>query len=368
MVQRRITLNDLVLGEPLRWNLFAAEASGQPLLQKGQILSDTSQLSTLLAAGLFAEVEPPPSVLHQLNLCNRRLERLLHDLRNEHNAEAELRDIARDVIHAVDLNADIALACIFLNQIAGTYAVRHCIETAVVAVVVARGMRHSPAETLTVTVAALTMNVGMLRHHESFQNKGGPLTGEEMAIVRRHPEDSANLLKCAGVEDEEWISCVLLHHENDDGSGYPAGVASPEVTQNAKLINLADRYCAQVSARNYRRSILPDHALRTLCEDLQHAVDPLLARHFAEQLGKYPPGCLVRLTNGEIGVVTRRLIVAGGDELHVHCLRDPAGAPLPAASVRHTGDADCAIAEALSEDQASIRFSMKQVWGAQASL
>lgn len=368
MVQRRITLNDLVLGEPLRWNLFAAEAGGKPLLQKGQIVSDTSQLNSLLEAGLFAEDEPPPSVLHQLNLCNKRLERLLLDLRNEQNAEAELRDIARDVMQAVDLNADIALACIFLNQIAGTYAVRHCIETAVVALVVARGLGRTPAETLTVTAAALTMNVGMLRHHESFQNKSAPLTGEEMAIVRRHPEDSANLLKSAGVEDEEWISCVLLHHENDDGSGYPAGVTRPEVTQNAKLINLADRYCAQVSARNYRRSILPDQALRALCEDQQHAVDPLLARHFVEQLGKYPPGCLVRLANGEIGVVTRRVTLPDGDELHVHSLRDAAGVPLPTAAVRRTSDADCAIAEALSEDQAAIRFSMKQVWGAQASL
>src|SRR5471030_2617466 len=242
MVQRRITLKDLVLGKPLRWNLFAAgaaQASAQPLLQKGQVLSDTTQLAPLLEAGLYAEEEAPPSVLHQLNQCNRRLERLLMDLRNEHNAEAELRDIAHDVILAVELNADIALACIFLNQIAGSYAVRHCIETA----------------------AALTMNVGMLRQHESFQSKHTPLTREEMAIVRRHPEDSANLLKSAGVEDDEWLSCVLLHHENDDGSGYPSGVASPGVTLNAKLISLADRYCAQVSARNYRSSILPDQAL-----------------------------------------------------------------------------------------------------------
>src|SRR5471032_2772974 len=369
MVQRRITLNDLVLGEPLRWNLFAADATqsrGQPLLQKGQILSDTTQLSTLLEAGLFAEDDPPPSVLHQLNQCNRRLERLLLDLRNEHNAEAELRDIAHEVILAVDLNADIALACIFLNQIAGTYAVRHCIDTAVVAVVVARGIGKSPAEMLTVTAAALTMNVGMLRQHESFQNKNTPLTREEMAIVHRHPEDSANLLKSAGIEDDEWISCVLLHHENDDGSGYPSGLASPEVTLNAKLVSLADRYCAQVSARNYRRSILPDHALEALFGEQQPMADPLLARHFAEQLGKYPPGCLVRLKNGEVGVVARRLADRG--ELDVHCLRDQAGSPLATASLRRTGDADCAIAEALSEDQASIRFSMKQVWGAQASL
>jgi HD-GYP domain-containing protein (c-di-GMP phosphodiesterase class II) len=311
----------------------------------------------------------PASVLHQLNLSNKRLEKLLHDLRNQHNAEAELRDIARDVIAAVDLNPDIALATIFLSQIAGTYAVRHCIETAVVAVIVARGMDKPDHEVLTVTAAALTMNVGMLRHHERFQNKRAPLDHDELAIVRRHPEDSADLLKWAGIEDQEWISCVLLHHENDEGTGYPAGICSPEVTQNAKLLSMADRYCAQVSARNYRCSVLPDKALKNMLECKQIPADPVLAAHFARELGTYPPGCLVRLQNGEIGVVTRRAHAGRGDGgVDVHSLRDPDGARLSPAAPRDTANADCAIAAALSEDDASVRFSMKQIWGEQASL
>jgi HD-GYP domain-containing protein (c-di-GMP phosphodiesterase class II) len=310
------------------------------------------------------QVDAPPSVLHLLNQSNRRLDRLLQNLRNEHNAESELRDIARDVIHAVELNPDIALACIFLCQIAGSYAVRHCIETAVVVVVMSRSLGKSAADTLTVTAAALTMNVGMLRHNETFQNKNTPLTSEEMAIVRRHPEESADLLKSAGIEDAEWISCVLLHHENDEGSGYPAGVASPAVTLNAKLLSLADRYCAQVSARNYRRSLLPNVALRNLVEDKAAPADPMLIEHFQRELGDFPPGSLVRLENGEIGVVSRRV----GDCLQVHCLRAPSGAALSPAELRRTADAACAITEALSEDQAAIRFSMKQIWGLQASL
>ncbi|SHN39757.1 HD domain-containing protein [Duganella sacchari] len=308
----------------------------------------------------------PSSVLHQLNESNRRLERLLHNLRNEHNAEADIRDIAREVIDAVDLNPDIALACIFLSQINGSYAVRHCIETAVVTVVIAHSMQMSAASTLTVTAAALTMNVGMLRHHEGFQNKNTPLTSEEMAIVRRHPEESVDMLRCVGVEDDDWISCVLMHHENDEGSGYPAGIASPEVTLNAKLLSLADRYCAQVSARNYRRSLPPHQALRNLVEDKMAPVDASLARHFQQELGDYPPGCLVRLASGEIGVVSQRL--DSGAARGIHCLRDPAGGVLSPAAVRRTGADGCSITESLSEDQASIRFSMKQIWGAQAAL
>jgi HD-GYP domain-containing protein (c-di-GMP phosphodiesterase class II) len=319
---------------------------------------------THMEPAVSAEVQP--SVLHQLNLCNRRLEQLLHNLRNEHNAEADVRDIARDVIRAVELNPDVALACIFLSQINGTYAVRHCIETAVVTVVIARSMGIGVDRTLTVAAAALTMNVGMLRHHEGFQNKHTPLSKEEMAIVRRHPEESADMLRCVGVDDDDWISCVLMHHENDQGSGYPAGLASPEVTLNAKLLSFADRYCAQVSARNYRKSVLPSLALRNLMEDQLAPVDPQLAACFQRELGDFPPGCLVRLAGGEIGVVSRRQGCSRG--LQVHYLRDAAGALLSPAQPRCLDDGPLTISEGLSEDQASIRFSMKQIWGAQASL
>lgn len=316
----------------------------------------------------MSDTNPPaaaPSVLHQLNRCNRQLEQLLHNLRNEHHAERDIRTIAAQLVQAVDINPDLALACIFLGQINGTYAVRHCIETAVVAVVIARSMTMEESRVLTVTAAALTMNVGMLRHHENFQSKN-VLNHDEMAIIRRHPEESVDMLRNVGVDDENWISCVLMHHENDEGSGYPAGLASPEVTLNAKLLSFADRYCAQVSARNYRKSLLPSLALRNLIEDKQAPVDPALAACFQRELGDFPPGCLVRLHSGEIGVVSRRKGCTNG--LQVHYLRDPAGALLSPAEPRccHTGLGG--ISEGLSEDQADTRFSLKQIWGAQASL
>lgn len=372
---RRISLSDLDLGKPLPWDLYPPNAAAGPLLRKGQRVSDNSELGRMLERGLYAGEDSPPSVLHLLNEAHARLQRLLLSLRSEANAEREVRDIARDVLHATELNHDIALASIFLSQIAGTYAVRHCIETAVVAALVARGMGKTHHETLVIVAAALTMNVGMLRQADNFQDRRTPLTREELAIVHRHPEDGADLLKCAGVDDEEWLRCVMLHHEHDDGSGYPEGKTRDEITQNARLIGLADRYCAQVSARNYRRSMPPDQALQAMLIGGLNSVDPALSEQFLRQLGSHPPGSLVRLRNGEIGVVVRRMRGSGGaaDTAQVHALRDAGGLPiapevLPFAARRDTGEPDYAIAAVLHEDEAAVRFSMKLVWGEQARL
>ncbi len=302
-----------------------------------------------------------PSVLRQLDELHRRLERQLAHLRDETLADSTLRTLARDLLRTVDMGQDVALACVLLNQIAGGYAVRHCIETAVVVAVVGQGIGLGQEQLESVTAAALTMNAAMLDEHDSFSTRDR-LSGAEQARLRKHPEDAARLLACAGISDEEWLASVLLHHEDDDGSGYPHGLPGREIPRAARLLRLADRYCARVSARNYRRSQLPDRALDELAAS---SLDTDLAEAFRRFVGTYPPGTLVRLGDGTTGVVAYRPAVPDqGPE--VHCLRDGHGAALPMPLSRRAGET-CAIVAALAEDEADLRFAMKAVWGALAA-
>jgi HD-GYP domain-containing protein (c-di-GMP phosphodiesterase class II) len=365
MAIRRITLSDIVFGQPLPWDIFSTPSASRPLLQKGTVVAP-GQLDGWLAAGLYAEAGAPASALQQLNLINRRLERTLMELREENAADNTLRTLASELIETVERAPDIVLASIFLNQIAGSYAVRHCTEAAIVACIIARAMGKTPAEVQVVAAAALTMNVGMVRQAELFQGREGALSSEERALVRRHPSDSVNMLRWAGINDDEWLDLVMLHHENDDGTGYPEGRLGDQISQNAKLIGLADRYCAFVSARNYRRSLLPPDALGKLGTEHAMPVDPALLLLFREELGPYPPGTLVRLENEALGVISARKDAGGA--LRVHVLRDAAGTALPLAEMRMSTEPGCAIAEALHEDQARLRFTMQHIWGELAGL
>lgn len=364
MAIRRIKLSDLTFGKPLPWDVFSAPLAASPVLQKGNVVA--SEQLGMLEAGLYAEAGAPVSVLQSLNQINRRLDRILMDLRDVSSADTELRAIARELIDTVERDENIAIASVLLNQIAGSYAIRHCTETAIVVCLIARAMDKNPSEALIVTAAALTMNVGMVRQTELFQGRDGALSHEERALVRRHPSDSVDMLRWAGIADEDWLDLVLLHHENDDGSGYPQGRLGDEISQNAKLIGLADRYCALVSARNYRRSLLPPSALARLEVESEMPVDHAVLAHFRQQIGAYPPGTLVRLENGEAGVVSSRMDHRGA--LRVHVLRGADGLPLPVVEQRLTIEPGCGIAEALHEDDAKLRFAMKTIWGELASV
>jgi HD-GYP domain-containing protein (c-di-GMP phosphodiesterase class II) len=378
MEQHRINMSDIIIGEPLPWDVF--DANGHLLLSRGHIVARAQQVEALVERGLFvdaksiekkpqpkpAKIQELPSVLRLVNLANKRLERLLYNLANEENAKDKLLEVANALIFATKINPDVALACIQLNQEAASYPIRHCIDTALVSLIVARAMKKPEEEILMTTAAALTMNIGMLRQQEAMQNSAEPLSEADRKIIHDHPLEGVKMLKSVGVDDPDWLAFVLQHHENEDGSGYPLGKASGDILDGAKIISIADRYCARVSGRSYRKSLLPNAALRDILLADKKNINQALVTCCIRELGIYPTGTFVKLQNGEIGVVTGK-----GETTttpHVHALIGPRGAPLSFPIKRDTAKPLYAIREVLDEEKAAVRFSMQQLWGDEAKL
>lgn len=380
--QRRLSIADIVIGEPLAWDVYGA--GDKLLLRRGQMVTSLRQAEDLVERGLFIDASQAdraaqakreaqqtatreiPSALRFINLANKRLERLLYNLGNEPEAEAKILEVVKALEYAANINPDVVLASIFLNQAAGKYAVRHCIDSALVASLIARAMKKSPEETQAIMAAALTMNVAMLRQQDVMLTKQDPLSERETELIRSHPAQSVELLKQVGVTHSDWLSYILLHHENEDGSGYPLGKEVKEIPQNARILAYADRYCASVSIRKYRKALLPSAALRDVLVTGGKPTNPMLAAYFIKELGQMPPGSFVRLQNGEVGVVTRR--GANAATPVVHAFVGPRGAPLSFPIQRDTSKELYAIRDALASDQAMLPFSMQQLWGAEAAL
>ena len=369
---RSILQGELEIGQPLPWDIFGD--GGNLLARKGYVLISEGQIDNLVKRGRVVQDAPkavvaqPPSVVRMLNAANRRLQVLLAELTQGGalDMRKKLAEVANVIVVAVDLHADVALACILHNQRVGPYAVRHSIDTAVVSLLVARAMNKSAQDISALMMAALTMNVGMFQHQDRMQTMREPLTEDDFKMIHQHPALGVGLLKQAGVTDLAWLDCVLMHHENENGSGYPNNKTAPEISECAKLLSLADRYCARVSARAYRKPMLPNAALRDILLEGQSTIDPKLAAFFIRVLGIYPIGTFVRLLNGEIGVVTRKGV--NTTTPIVDSLVGPRGAPLEVVLRRDTKDERHAIREVLTEDQAAILFSLDQLWGRVASL
>lgn len=372
---RKVTAADLKLGMLLPWDVYGE--NGALLVRKGHLIASANQIEYLLERGVFEDGEPPsilaepPSVLRKLNAAYLELHTLLQaasagvppaDFRRK------LDDIALLVHAAVDLNVDIATASILHNQDQAPYEARHSVNTAIVAMLLARARQRSRNDVMTVTLAALTMNTGMLEHHQRWHASSEVLDAADHARKLAHPELSVRLLRAAGVNDEAWLQCVLHHHENEDGTGYPAGKVGAQIPLLSKLVALADRYCARVSERIYRPTMTAHGALRDMLLEARTTLDTNLVSLVIRELGIYPIGTYVRMMNGEVGVVARRGLQSTTP--HVESVIGPRGAALEVFLQRDTRNALHAIREVLTNAQVAALdappLRMAQVWGRSA--
>ncbi|WP_229256729.1 HD-GYP domain-containing protein [Duganella lactea] len=369
---RKVTAADLKLGMLLPWDVYGE--NGAVLVRKGHMIAGANQIAYLIERGVVEDGAPaeaaaePPSALRKLNGASVELHTLLQAV-SQGVAPADvvrrLDDIALMVHAAIDINPDVATASVLHNQQAAPYAARHSVDTAVIAVLLARARQRSRNDVMTVTLAALTMNLGMLAHHQRWHDSAEPLERDDRARMLAHPERSVHLLRQAGVNDEAWLQCVLHHHENEDGSGYPQGKVGAQIPLLSKLVALADRYCARVAARGYLPAMTPNGALRDMLLEARTTLDTHLVSLLIRELGIYPVGAWVRLINGEVGVVSRRGLQSTTP--HVEAVLGPRGAPLAVFQQRDTRNALYVIREVLTNAQVAALdvppLRMAQVWG-----
>ena len=84
-------------------------------------------------------------------------------------------------------------------------------------------------------------------------NREHTLRVEEMRYVRTHPALSYALLNEKGYPEQltEWI---LYHHENYDGSGYPANKSGDDIPLGARVLRVCDVFAALTANRPYRKA------------------------------------------------------------------------------------------------------------------
>ena len=159
----------------------------------------------------------------------------------------------------------------------GSY--RHCLFVTGFAVAFAQhlGMRDDDQRRL--TRAALLHDVGKAFVPVALLDKPGKLTDEEMAEVRQHPRRGYEALAAQGGFPPEMLDVVLHHHEFLDGSGYPNGLTSNQISDIVRLTTIVDIYAALVEKRAYRMPFTHSRAF-TMMEGMGGKLDQQLLQAF----------------------------------------------------------------------------------------
>jgi putative two-component system response regulator len=143
----------------------------------------------------------------------------------------------------------------------------------------ARAMGIGEAQLVHVRRGAQLHDIGKLGVPDEILLKPAPLTAEEWAVMRRHPQYAGDLL-----EPIEFLrpalDIPLYHHERWDGSGYPFGLEGEAIPFVARVFAVVDVWDALCSDRPYRPGLEPAAALAHLRASSGSHFDPAVVGAF----------------------------------------------------------------------------------------
>jgi DNA-binding NarL/FixJ family response regulator len=130
-------------------------------------------------------------------------------------------------------------------------------------------------------LGAMLHDVGILAIPAGILSKSGPLSEDEWRIVRAHPLVGSRIVREIGFA-RDVAQIALHHHERHDGQGYPSGLKGHSIPLPARIIAIADAYCAMTSPQAYREALPLDHARADIIRNAGTQFDPEVVRVFLE--------------------------------------------------------------------------------------
>lgn len=148
------------------------------------------------------------------------------------------------------------------------------------AMAIARAMRLPPEEIEIIRVGAQLHDIGKIGIPDAVLQKTAYLTPQEYELVKLHPQIGKRILERVG-RFEKYLPIVELHHEDQDGGGYPYGLKGTEVPLAVRIVHVADVYDALTSNRAYRDAMPPETAQEIIELSAGTQFDPDVVRAFS---------------------------------------------------------------------------------------
>jgi len=178
----------------------------------------------------------------------------------------------------------------------------HCLNVALVAHVIGIWLNLDDTTLRLLTLAGVVHDIGKINIPISILNKPGKLTDEEYEIIKRHPDFGVQIMSKFNL-DPRVIDGIGLHHERNDGSGYPNRLTSNSIPEFAKILAIADVYDAMTALRTYRESISPFDVVENFEKDGYTKFETAYLLPFLEHIVNSYINVPVLLSNSLVGEV-----------------------------------------------------------------
>jgi len=148
-------------------------------------------------------------------------------------------------------------------KLLGEYNKCHALNTAILSGAVAKKMDLSESVLYDVVLAGLLHDIGKNRIPPELLTKKNP-TIQEQQFIQDHTKVGYKIIRMEMNLPENIASVALNHHENNDGSGYPAGKSGDKINIESQIVNVCNYFDNLTSSRTQYTVRNTKEALRVM--------------------------------------------------------------------------------------------------------
>ncbi len=188
------------------------------------------------------------------------------------------------------------------DQMGGEELYFHSLNVTMLSMMIARDIRLPQGVVGALGMGALFHDIGRKDIPNKILMKMEPLTQAERHLYEMHCQYGVEMgqrLQFA----PPVLSIIREHHELFDGSGYPGKLKGESIALLPRIVAMANHYDELCNPLNIVDALTPHEALSLMFAKLRNKFDPKLLQVFIRCLGVYPPGTIVQLSNGVIGMI-----------------------------------------------------------------
>jgi putative nucleotidyltransferase with HDIG domain len=181
----------------------------------------------------------------------------------------------------------------------------HALNVCSLSLMVGQDLGLTREDTEILALGALFHDVGELKFPaEQLLRKGSMSPSERKVFLSSHPKYGEEIVNKLSNFPYEAKEIICHHHERLNGSGFPTGRKDAQISTFTKIVMVMDEYDELCHHPDPAKSLIPSEALSYLYVKCRHTLWHDAVISLVKQLGVYPPGSLVHLSNQKIGIVT----------------------------------------------------------------
>ncbi|MCD2399313.1 cyclic di-GMP phosphodiesterase PdeB [Borreliella burgdorferi] len=189
-----------------------------------------------------------------------------------------------------------------IPKLSANYHIIHSVNTAILTVALDNEMGLNNYKTVELCSIALLHKIGFLFIPSKISEKKEALTEEELEIIKKYPIISYKIASTSNLSRSICLT-LLTHKENLDGTGYPKGLTSENISIESNIIGAASAYSAIILDKAYKKSFNSGASIIELIKDADKKFDKRVLKLIINAISSCPLDFIVELNDNSIAKI-----------------------------------------------------------------